>query len=59
MKKKKSENKTNQEWITSGNPGKFPKPNDGWETKNKNEFISSGNASYKTGNTLIDNAGLW
>ena len=59
MKKKKSENKTNQEWITSGNPGKFPKPNDGWETKNKNEFISSGNASLKTGNPLIDNAGLW
>ena len=59
MKKKKSENKTNQEWITSGNPGKFPKPNDGWKTKNTNGFISSGNASYKTGNTLIDNAGLW
>lgn len=59
MGKKKSKKKENQEWITSGNPGEFPKPNDGWETKNTNEFISSGNASWKTGNPLIDNAGLW
>ena len=51
MAKTTSKNK----WITSGNPDKIEPKNDGWREINKSGY----NNEVLTGNSLIDNAGIW
>lgn len=49
--------KTNfkEKWISNGNPDEIQPANDGWIEKN----IAGYNSEVLTGNSLIDNAGIW